>query len=138
ARTGEVIGARWEEIDLAAKLWTVPAERMKMKKQHKVPLSDRAIQILKSLGGERTGYVFNGAKRGHGLSDMAMLQMLRGLRDGATVHGFRSTFRDWAGDSTSFPRDVAEFALAHKIDDETEASYRRGTALEKRRALMAA
>lgn len=138
SRTNEVIGARWNEVDLGRKLWTIPGERMKMKRPHEVPLSDRAVEILKSLGGERTGHVFKGAKRGQGLSNMALLECLRGLRDDVTTHGFRSSFRDWAGDKTSFPRDVVEAALAHKIKDPTEAAYRRGTALDKRRELMTA
>jgi integrase len=137
ARTGETIGATWSEIDLAKKLWTVPAARMKMRKAHEVPLSNRAVEILQSLKrGKPTGYVFEGAAHGKPLSNMAMLEMLRGLRDGVTTHGFRSAFRDWCGDETSFPRDVAEFALAHKVSNEIEAAYRRGTALVKRRELM--
>jgi integrase len=139
ARTGETIGATWSEIDLAKKLWTVPAARMKMRKAHEVPLSDRAVEILQSLKrGKPASFVFEGAKAGQPLSNMAMLEMLRGLRDGVTTHGFRSAFRDWCGDETSFPRDVAEFALAHKVSNEIEAAYRRGTALEKRRDLMEA
>jgi integrase len=139
ARTGETILARRSEIDLDKKLWTVPAERMKMKREHEVPLPDRAIEILKSLAkGKPSDFIFDGAEPGQPLSDMSMLECLRDLRSGVTTHGFRSTFRDWAGDETGFPRDVVEFALAHKIEDESEASYRRGTALAKRRELMAA
>lgn len=139
ARTNETIGARWSEIDLAAKLWTVPGERMKSGRPHIVPLSDRVCQILGNLprvaGAE--DYVFPGAREGAPLSNMAMLQLLRGLRPGLTVHGFRSSFRDWCGDRTNFPRDVIEAALAHVVVDETEAAYRRSTAVEKRRRLMA-
>jgi integrase len=138
ARTGEVIGARWSEIDLADKLWTVPAERMKSAQAHIVPLSDDAIEILKSPPHEGDGYVFPGARSSESLSNMAMLELLRGMRPGFTVHGFRSTFRDWAGDRTNYPRDVIEAALAHAIENETEAAYRRSTAVDKRRRLMAA
>ena len=138
ARTGEVIGARWSEIDLADKLWTVPAERMKSAQAHIVPLSDDAIEILKSPPHEGDGYVFPGARSSEPLSNMAMLELLRGMRPGFTVHGFRSTFRDWAGDRTNYPRDVIEAALAHAIENETEAAYRRSTAVDKRRRLMAA
>ena len=139
-RTNEVIGAKWDEIDLKAKVWTIPADRMKASKEHTVPLSDRAIALLTSLErvkGEK--HVFVGAKAGQGLSNMAMLEQLRGLAgNGYTVHGFRSTFRDWAGDRTNFARDVIEHALAHRIKDKAEAAYRRTDALEKRRKLMEA
>ena len=142
ARTAETIGADWIEFDLTKKVWTVPAERMKAGRPHQVPLSDRAVDILKSLivpGVNPAGFVFAGQKGGTSLSNMAMLECLRDLRGrGATVHGFRSTFRDWAGDKTSFPRDVAEAALAHVLQDKTEAAYRRSTALERRRQLMSA
>lgn len=140
ARTSETIGSRWSEFDLQAGLWTVPAERMKAGREHVVPLSDRALAILKDLPREKQendGFVFPGGKKGRTLSNMAMLELLRGMRKGFTVHGFRSTFRDWAGDMTSYPREVAEGALAHGVQDETEAAYRRSTALEKRRCLMA-
>ncbi len=142
ARTGETIGADWVEFDLVKKIWTVPGTRMKAGVEHQVPLPDRAVEILKSLilpGIEPTGFVFPGQKRGGPLSNMAMLECLRDLRArGPTVHGFRSTFRDWAGDKTKFPRDLAEAALAHTLKDKTEAAYRRSTALERRRALMKA
>lgn len=129
ARTGEVIGAKWDEIDLAAKTWTVPASRMKAGKQHKVPLSDRGIEILSTL--PRAGeYIFP-------LSNMAMLELLRGMRPGLTTHGFRSTFRDWSAERTNYPNHVAEMALAHTIPDKVEKSYRRGDLFEKRRRLMA-
>jgi integrase len=136
ARTSETIGAKWDELDLDAGIWSVPASRMKAGKPHEVPLSKRVIEILKDL--PRVGdYVFPGAKDGTPLSNMAMLELLRGMRgNGLTVHGFRSSFRDWAGDRTHFPRDVMEHALAHRIKDKAEASYRRGSALEKRRKLM--
>ncbi|HML93415.1 integrase arm-type DNA-binding domain-containing protein [Methyloceanibacter sp.] len=137
-RTGETIGAKWSEIDLDAGLWTIPAGRMKGGKEHEVPLSGQAVALLSDLPREQGGYVFPGARSKQPLSNMAMLQLLRGMRDGLTVHGFRSTFRDWAGDQTSFPRDVIEHALAHQLKNKTEASYRRSTALEKRRKLMEA
>ena len=139
ARTSEVIGAKWSdsEFDLSEKLWTVPAERMKGGRKHIVPLSDRAVEILDQLPRvEGTDYVFPGARFGAPLSNMAMLEKLRGMRSGLTVHGFRSTFRDWAGDRTNYARDLIEAALAHAIEDEAEAAYRRGTAVDKRRRLM--
>ena len=137
ARTSEVIGAKWSEIDLDACIWTIPPERMKAGKEHQVPLSKRARALLEALPRERGGYIFPGAKAKSPLSNMAMLELLRGMRgDGATVHGFRSTFRDWAGDRTHYPREVIEHALAHQIKDKAEAAYRRGDALEKRRRLM--
>ena len=138
ARTGEVIGARWAEFDFKAKLWTAPAERMKGGRIHIVPLSYRAVAILNSLPRVvGCDYVFPGQRDGAPLSSTAMIEKLRGLRPGLTVHGFRSTFRDWAGDHTNYPRDVIEAALAHAIEDETEAAYRRSTAVDKRRRLMA-
>ncbi len=138
ARTGEALGAQWSEIDLEAKTWTVPKERMKAGKPHTVPLSDRAVAILKSA--DRIAgcdYVFPGAKDGMPLSNMAMLKLLRDMGQGVTVHGFRSTFSDWARDHTHHHRDVVEAALAHQIADKSEAAYRRRTAIEKRRILMA-
>jgi integrase len=136
SRTGETIGARWEEINLNTKVWTIPAERMKAGREHEVPLSKRAVEILEALphAGE---FVFTGAIAGQPISNMAMLELLKGMNGGGlTVHGFRSTFRDWAGDRTNYPRDVIEHALAHRIKDKAEASYRRTSALEKRRRLM--
>jgi integrase len=138
ARTGEVIGTKWPEIDFDAKVWTVPANRMKAGREHRVPLSARALEILTALPREGA-FVFPGAKANRPLSNMAMLELLRGMSaDGYVVHGFRSSFRDWAGEQTNFPRDVAEAALAHANADKTEAAYRRGDALEKRRKLMEA
>jgi integrase len=140
ARTGELIGAKWSggEFDFKAKIWSVPAERMKGGRAHAVPLSDRVVEILQALPRvEGNDHVFPGAKDGKAISNMAMLEKLRGMRPGLTVHGFRSTFRDWAGDRTNYPRDVIEAALAHAIEDEAEAAYRRKTAIEKRRRLMA-
>ena len=138
ARTGETIGAKWSEIDLDAAVWAVPGERMKGGKEHEVPLSKEAVTLLENLPREKGGYAFAGARAKKPLSNMAMLQLLRGIRSGLTVHGFRSTFRDWAGDRTNFPREVIEHALAHRIKDKAEASYRRSSALEKRRRLMEA
>jgi integrase len=140
ARTGETIGARRPEVDAKNKLWTVPGERTKSGREHRVPLSDRALEILQSLPCEDgNDHLFIGARKGKGLSNMAMLELLRGIgANGLTVHGFRSSFRDWAGEQTNFPREVAEAALAHVLPDKTEAAYRRADALEKRRRLMAA
>lgn len=138
ARSGETLGARWPEIDLDAKVWTVPPERMKAGREHRVPLSGRALEILKQLAEVRTSeFVFPGQKRGRPLSVMALEMVLRRMKlENVTVHGFRSSFRDWAGECTSFPREIAEAALAHTVGDQTERAYRRGDALEKRRKLM--
>lgn len=139
SRTGEVLDATWDEIDLDDALWTIPAERMKMRDPHQVPLSDRAVAILRELHEVRvSNYVFPGQRPNKPLSDSSLLMLLlrMNVKD-VTVHGFRSTFRDWAGDRTDFPREVAEAALAHKVGG-VEGAYRRGTALEKRRQLMAA
>jgi integrase len=142
ARTGEVIGATWAEIDFKGRLWTVLAERMKAGKEHRVPLSDRAIELLKDMaraGQEPDRFIFPGMKAGRGLSNMALLETLRRMDRGElTAHGFRSSFRDWARQCTNFPRDIAELALAHGNEDRVEAAYARGDALEKRRQLMAA
>ena len=139
SRTGEALGARFVEIDLEAKLWTVPAERMKAGKEHRVPLSPRAITIVKEMGGIRmSDYLFPGMKQGKPLSDMALLMLLRDLRPGVVTHGFRSTFRDWAAEQTLVPNFVAEAALAHVVADKVEAAYRRADLLEKRRKLMEA
>lgn len=137
-RTNEAIGAESGEIDLAAKVWTIPGSRTKSGREHRVPLSPRAIALLKSLPSLDGGrYLFPGAVAGKPLSNMAMLELLRGMTDeGFTVHGFRSSFRDWAAEQTNYPREVAEAALAHVVKDATEAAYRRGDALEKRRKLM--
>jgi integrase len=139
-RSGEVLGARWGEFDLAAKVWTVPAARMKAAREHRIPLSDRALAILEELANARTGeFVFPGRRADRPLSGMAMEMCLRRMQlDDITVHGFRSAFRDWVGNETQFPREVAEAALAHVVGDKAEQAYRRGDALEKRRTLMAA
>lgn len=136
ARTGEVIGARWDEFDLRAKVWTVPGERMKSKREHRVPLSDPAARVIRALPREGE-YVFAGGQPDRPLSNMAMLALLQRMnRDDVTVHGFRSSFRDWAAEVSSFPREVAEAALAHVLSNKTEAAYRRGDLFEKRRRLM--
>ena len=138
ARTSEILKATWEEIDTKTKVWTIPAERMKANKLHRVPLSDRAAEILKRLPRDDSGFVFAGSRVGHSLAANSLLKLLQRLRPAVTVHGLRSSFRDWAGDRTAFPRDVIEMALAHTIKDKSEAAYRRGDALEKRRKLMEA
>jgi integrase len=137
ARSGEVLGAQWSEIDLDAWIWTIPPERMKATRQHRVPLSQRALAIVKQMNGPRTGeHVFPGSVRGRALSVMAMDMLLRRMGESVTVHGFRSSFRDWAGNETHFPRELAEHALAHVIGDKAEQAYRRSDALARRRELM--
>lgn len=140
ARTGEVIGARWDEFDLAERVWTIPAERMKAGKEHRVPLSDAALAIVEEMGAIRSGeFVFPGGKPGRPLSNMALLMTLRRMkRDDLTAHGFRSTFRDWISEKTNFPSEVAEMALAHTVADKVEAAYRRGDLFQKRRQLAEA
>jgi len=138
ARTGEIIGARWDEVDLNDKIWVVPGARMKAGREHRVPLSAAALAILKQMNEIREGdFVFPGGKKGKPLSNMAMLALLKRMgRDGLTAHGFRSTFRDWAAECSSFPREVVEMALAHTIESKVEAAYRRGDLFPKRRKLM--
>jgi len=137
SRSGEVRLATWSEFDLAAALWTIPAERMKAGKAHRVPLSPRAIELLNQFGvGAPDEFIFAGKKPGAPLSVMAFDMLMRRLGREETVHGFRSSFRDWAGDKTTFPREIAEMALAHAVGDSVERAYRRGDALAKRRALM--
>jgi integrase len=144
ARTGEVIGATWSEIDLAGRLWTVPAQRMKSGREHRVPLNAAAIAILEGMRmqgapASGTSFVFAGLRAGQPLSNMAMPMLLRRMGRGEiTVHGFRSTFRDWAADLTDFPGELAELALAHAVGDKVEAAYRRGDGLRKRYELMKA
>jgi integrase len=122
-----------------AGIWTIPAERMKAGREHRVPLSKRAIELLQDLSEARhDGFVFAGLKRNSSLSAMSMTMVLRRMKVAVTVHGFRSTFRDWCSEATDYPRDLAEAALAHIVGNETERAYRRGDALEKRRALMQA
>jgi integrase len=141
ARTSEVLRANWREVDIEAKLWTIPAERMKMGREHIVPLTEPALIVLRAMavcGTEADAPVFPNGKGKH-LSNMSMDMLLRRMGcDDFTVHGFRSSFRDWAGDETHFPREVAEAALAHIVGNKAEQAYRRGTALAKRRELMEA
>jgi len=134
ARTGETIGAVWDEIDLKKKLWTVPAERMKADREHRVPLCDRVVDILKALP-HRGAHVFSGTNK-KPLSNMAMLQLLRGISPGHTVHGFRSTFRDWAAERTGYPEFVVEMALAHAVGDEVVKAYKRTDLFDRRVRLM--
>jgi len=138
ARTGEAIGTRWDEFDFAERLWVVSGQRMKAGKEHRVPLSDVALTILEDLKRVRhSSYVFPGGRVGRPISDMAMTMLLRRMgRDELTIHGFRSSFRDWAAERTGFPAEVAEMALAHTVSDKVEAAYRRGDLFEKRRQLM--
>jgi integrase len=138
ARSGEILGMRWPEIDLDKKIWTVPADRMKAGREHRVPLSPRAVAILRQLEKLKEGdFVFAGHARNKPLSNMAMEMVLRRMKIAdATVHGFRSSFRDWAGNVSNFPREITETALAHIIGDKAEQAYRRSDALEKRRKLM--
>lgn len=148
ARTGEVIGARWEEIDPQTQVWTVPAKRMKAGREHRVPLSGEAVQVLRRVAEMTTGvapdetwpasgFIFPGGRMGKPLSNMAMAMLLKRMgRDDLTVHGFRSTFRQWCAESANTPREVAEAALAHTPRDKVEAAYQRGDVLERRRILM--
>ncbi len=139
ARSGEVLGAQWSEIDLVARIWTVPAIRMKASREHRVALSARALAIVERLAEAKMGdFVFPGQRSGRPLSGMAMEMLLRRMGVETTIHGFRSSFRDWCGEETHFPREVAEAALAHSIGNEVEAAYRRGDALAKRRGVMQA
>ena len=139
ARTGEIIGARWAEIDLEAKVWTVPASRMKNGREHRVPLSVEALAVLTKVSqGEPEEFVFAGRKK-RPLSNMAFLMLLRRMgHDKLTGHGFRSTFRDWAAERTNFQAEIAEAALGHVVGNKVEAAYRRGDFFEKRRRLMEA
>jgi integrase len=137
-RTGEAIGARWTEIDMTARLWTIPPDRMKAGREHRVPLSDQACEVLEQLP-RVSEWVFPGRKAKTGLSNMSLLQTLRRVDKGdVTTHGFRSSFRDWAAEQTAFPREVIESALAHTIGSQVELAYLRSDLLEKRRVLMAA
>ncbi len=136
-RTGEVLGGKWSEFDMDAKLWTIPAERMKAGREHRVPLSAQAVAVLVDTPIMLSDYVFPGQEASKPLSTMAMLGLLKRMgRTDLTVHGFRSTFRDWASERTNYPRDVCEAVLAHTVSDATEAAYRRGDLFEKRRRLM--
>lgn len=135
ARTGEVIGANWDEVDLDRAIWTIPASRMKAGKEHRVPLSARAVEILRSTQGLGTEWLFPATKGGK-MSGMAMTMLLRRMKVDVTVHGFRSAFRDWSAECTGYAHEVAEMALAHTIENKVERAYRRGDLFEKRRRLM--
>jgi integrase len=137
-RTGESLGARWSEIDRGAEVWTIPGERTKSGKEHRVPLSAPMLAIIDGLAPLKVSeFIFPGSKLDCPLTSLAMLKLLgRMERRDITVHGFRSTFRDWAGDQTAYPKDVAEMALGHAIANQAEAAYRRGDMLERRRRLM--
>ena len=146
ARTSEVLGALWGEVDLAGKVWTVPADRMKSGREHRVPLSDGALDVLEEVrplallqDGEPNpaAPVFPGRRRALPMSNMTMLMLLRRMkRNDLTAHGFRSTFSDWAAERTAYPREVVEMALAHAVENKVEAAYRRGDLFDKRRWLM--
>jgi integrase len=141
ARSGEIRGARWEELDLDAGLWTVPAERMKAGREHIVPLSPAALRVFRRAAELRTegfAFVFHGMKRDKPMSDMTLTKLLRDMGESVTAHGFRSSFRDWVSEATQFQGELAEAALAHTIENKVEAAYRRGNLLEKRRKLMEA
>jgi integrase len=135
-RSSELLNAHWPEFNLENRMWVVPPGRMKAGREHRVPLCDRAIEILKTTP-TTDNFVFPGARAGKPLSDMAMLELLRGVRgQGLTVHGFRSSFRDWGSEQTAYPNELLEMALAHVVSDKVEAAYRRGDMFEKRRRLM--
>jgi integrase len=139
ARSGEIRGATWSEVDLDAGMWTVPADRMKMGKVHQVPLAPEAIDVFRRAEALRvpcSDLVFPGQRLKNQLSDMTLLKVMRDMETGVTVHGFRSAFRDWVAEETSYPGEVAEAALAHAIPNKVEAAYRRTDFLEKRRSLM--
>ena len=139
-RTSETIGARWQEADLHDAVGTIPPERIKAGKEHRVPLSKPAAAILQKLAATRSSdFVFPGGKPGKPLSNMALLALLKRMgRPDLTVHGFRSAFRDWAAERTNFPHEVCEMALAHAIGDKMERAYRRSDLFVKRRQLMEA
>jgi len=137
SRTNELLGMRWDELDFDARLWICPAIRMKTGEDHRVPLSDEMVLILEPLKALESDYVFEGQKRHKPLSNMAMLMLLRRMGvEGVTVHGFRSTFRDWASEAANAPREVAEMSLSHKVGSDVERAYARSDLLDKRRLLM--
>ena len=137
ARTGEVLGMRWDEVNAEARLWTCPEERMKTGAAHRVPLTEEMLAIIEPLRAMKSEYVFEGQKRHKPLSNMSMLMLLRRMGvEGVTVHGFRSTFRDWASEVANAPREVAEMSLAHQVGLDVERAYARSDLLDKRRALM--
>jgi integrase len=137
-RTSEVINAKWDEINLKDKTWTIPDFRMKNKRTHRIPLQPRSIEILKEAQklSEGSSYIFSNSRTGKPLSNMAFLMLLRTMKLDITTHGFRSSFRDWASERTNIPRDVCESALAHSLKDKTEAAYKRTDLFDKRRELM--
>ena len=134
-RPGEVVGATWSEFDLSGKVWTIPAERTKANKEHAIPLSPQAVKLLKNLT-RVNDFVFPGAKLDKGMTTAAAMNLLKRIEPGITAHGFRSTFRDWAADQTSYARGVIEHAMAHRLKDKAEAAYHRSTQFEKRSNLM--
>jgi integrase len=140
ARLGEVLGATWSEIDLDERVWTIPASRMKAKREHRVPLSPPAVALLQEMaqaGTDAGAFIFGGRRQGRPLSNMAIQEVLRRMdRGDITAHGFRSSFRDWAAEATDYPAEVAEMALAHTVGSKVEAAYRRGDMFDKRRAIM--
>jgi len=136
ARSGEVRGATWGELDFNKREWIVPAGRMKAGKEHSIPLSQRVVKILQQLPAGKADEIIFKAPRGGMLSDMTLGAVLKRMDVSVTVHGFRSTFRDWAGETTHYPREVIEHALAHQLKDKAEAAYARGTLFQKRRRLM--
>ncbi len=137
SRTGEVLGTQWSEIDLDARVWTCPAIRMKTGEDHRVPLTDEMLSIIEPLRAMQSDYVFEGQKRHRPLSNMSMLMLLRRMQvEGVTVHGFRSTFRDWASDVANAPREVSEMSLSHLVGSDVERAYARSDLLDRRRALM--
>jgi integrase len=137
ARSGQVRGAKWEEIDLATRVWIVPADRMKAGREHRVPLSEQAIALIQALPRVDGGDLVFPGRTGGMLSEMTLTAVLRRMKVGAVPHGFRSTFSDWAAERTAHPSEVREMALAHAVGDKVEAAYRRGDLFEKRRHLMA-
>lgn len=137
-RSGEALKAKWEEIDEEKGVWVIPADRMKARKEHRVPLSDAALAVLEDAKKLRQGeYVFPGVRSGKPMSDMSLTMLLRRIHPGITVHGFRSAFRDWAAEITHYPGEMAEMALAHVVGNKVEAAYRRGDMFDKRRQMMA-
>jgi integrase len=137
SRTSEVLGMRWNEINFDAWLWTCPIERMKTGEEHRVPLTDEMLSIIEPLQAMKSDYVFEGQKRHKPLSNMSMLMLLRRMNvEDVTVHGFRSTFRDWASETTNVPREIAEMSLSHRVGSDVERAYARSDLLDKRRILM--
>ena len=136
-RSREAREAQWDEIDLKAKVWVVPGDRTKAGREHRIPLTDEMLSILEDIKDfKHDNFVFPGARRGQGISDTAVRKQLQGKCPGLTVHGFRSSFRDWCAEMTNYPRELAEKALGHVLQDRVEAAYQRGDLFEKRRKLM--